>query len=439
MDDTHTLAEWVRDARRRTLELVADLTREQMLVPHLDIVNPPLWEIGHVAWFQERWVLRHAAGQQPIRGDADALYDSAAVHHDTRWDLRLPSRTDTLTYMQAVCDRVLQRLERGKLSEADRYFILLSIFHEDMHTEAFTFLRQTLGYPPPRLSVVPSAASPGGPLPGDVSIPGATFILGASPDEPFVFDNEKWAHAIALPPFAIARAPVNQAEFAAFVEDGGYRRPELWSPRGWEWRLKMGADQPIYWRRDPGGWSRREFDRWVDLEPHRPVIHVCWFEAEAYCRWAKRRLPTEAEWEAAASGEAHDRVSSSRKRRFPWGDLPAGPVHANLEGRGLGCAEVGSFPEGDSAYGCRQMIGNVWEWTASDFLPYPGFVPDPYKEYSQPWFGTHKVLRGGCWTTRSRLLRNTWRNFYTPDRRDVYAGFRTCAMDAIPSLGGGEG
>jgi iron(II)-dependent oxidoreductase len=232
-----------------------------------------------------------------------------------------------------------------------------------------------------------------------------------------------------LQPFALARAPVTQAEFAAFVEGGGYRRREFWDEEGWRWREGAAAEGPVYWQRQPSGtWLRRAFDRWVPLEPHRPVLHVNWYEADAYCRWAGRRLPAEAEWEAAAAAEpGADSGLSARKRHFPWGDGPPGAGRANLDGYRLGCVDVGALPAGDSAVGCRQLIGNVWEWTASDFLPYPGFVADPYREYSQPWFGTHKVLRGGCWATRGRLLRNTWRNFYRPGRRDVWAGFRTCA------------
>jgi iron(II)-dependent oxidoreductase len=162
------------------------------------------------------------------------------------------------------------------------------------------------------------------------------------------------------------------------------------------------------------------------------VLHVNWYEADAYCRWAGRRLPTEAEWETAASAEPsaggrRGDALAPTKRRFPWGDATPTPDRANLDWRAMGCVDVGAFPAGESAFGCRQMIGNVWEWTSDDFAPYPGFEVDPYQEYSEPWFGTHKVLRGGCWTTRSRLLRNTWRNFYRPDRRDVWAGFRTCA------------
>ena len=445
---TRQLAEWVRDARQRTFELVADLSEEQLLGPQLDIVNPLLWEIGHVAWFQERWVLRHALGHQPIRPDVDTLYDSATIPHDTRWDLALPSRDTTLSFLRAVRDAVLEVLDRGESSARLAYFVQLAVFHEDMHTEAFTYARQTHGWPAPTLGVGPASPitdSGCGPHAGDCTVPGGQFMLGADRVDAFVFDNEKWAHPVRVEPFAIARAPVTQSEFVAFVEGAGYSRREFWNDDGWRWRESAGAEHPVYWRRDsPGNWQRRDFDQWVRLEPHRPVIHVNWFEASAYCRWAGRRLTTELEWEVATAGQsdtASPRLASTpphslltthlspQKRRFPWGDHPPAAEHANLNWHGMGCVDVAAFLASDSAFGCRQMIGNVWEWTASDFLRYPGFVADPYKEYSQPWFGTHKVLRGGCWVTRSRLLRNTWRNFYTPDRRDVWAGFRTCALE----------
>ncbi|MGH7362733.1 MAG: selenoneine synthase SenA [Candidatus Methylomirabilales bacterium] len=439
------LTGWVAEARERTFELVADLTHDQLLGPRLPIVNPLLWEIGHMAWFQEKWVLRYASRQEPIRKDGDALYDSAAIPHDTRWDLPLPSREETLAYMREVRDRVLERLQNREPGDEEIYFILLSIFHEDMHAEAFTYTRQTLGYSPPRLAGLPRgerkggpqeptglAELRGGPLPGDVEIPGGSFLLGATPEAPFVFDNEKWAHPVEVKPFALARAPVTQAEFAAFVHADGYRRRELWSEEGWHWRETLGAEHPVYWQRvSNGGWLRRHFDKWVPLEPDHPVIHVSWYEAEAYCGWAGRRLPTEVEWEVAAAAEPDPKGGclSPRKRRFPWGDDPPDPERANLDWHTMDCLDVGALAPGDSKFGCRQMIGNVWEWTCSDFLPYPGFVVDPYKEYSEPSFGTRKVLRGGSWASRSRLLRNTWRNFYTPDRRDVCAGFRTCALD----------
>lgn len=421
-----TLASWVADARARTLALVADLSDAQLLGPRLAIVNPPLWEIGHVAWFQERWVHRHAGGGAPRFANADALWDSSAVPHDVRWDLPLPSRAETLRFLGDTHDRVLERVHQG-LNDAERYFVLLALYHEDMHDEALTYTRQTHAWPAPPWPA--ERATGAGPLEGDAQVPGGTFMLGGTPAEPFVFDNEKWAHPVEVAPFAIARAPVTQSEFARFVDDGGYRLPGLWCEDGWAWRERTGAAHPVYWRREGRGWLRRQFDQWVELEPHRPVVHVCWYEASAYCRWARRRLPTELEWEVAAAGEPDPtgHALSPGKRRYPWGDAPADRRRANLDWRILHPIDVAALPDGDSAFGCRQMIGNVWEWTDTIFRPYPGFVADPYEDYSQPWFGTHKVLRGGCFATASRLLRNTWRNFFMPDRRDVWAGFRTCA------------
>ena len=305
MSDRGQLERAVVDARERTLALVADLGDEQLRGPRLATVNPLLWEIGHVAWFQELWVLRHALGEAPIRADGDALWDSSAVAHDTRWDLPLPPRPQTLRYMAEVCDRVRDRLGREELPAALAYFARYTTFHEDMHDEAFTYTRQTLGYRAPALSARPETggAAQAGAWRGDARVPGGQFILGARADEPFVFDNEKWAHPVMLAPFAIARAPVSQSEFSEFVGDHGYGRKELWSDAGWRWREGASAERPLYWRRAGRGWERRDFDRWVPLEPHRPVIHVGWFEADAYCAWAHRRLPTEAEWEAAAAGE----------------------------------------------------------------------------------------------------------------------------------------
>ncbi len=426
--DAEALIAWHHDARARTRALVAGLDDAQLMGPRLAIVNPLRWEVGHVGWFQEYWALRHARGEPALRADADGLYDSAQVAHDVRWDLPLPSMAGTLGYLETVLARVVKHLAVREPSPAERYFHLLAIFHEDMHDEAFTYTRQTLAYPAPALDAAPPARACG-PLSGDVRVPGGTFLLGASPEAPFVFDNEKWAHAVEIAPFAIARAPVTNVEFAAFVDDGGYRRRELWSAAGWTWRSAVGAEHPVYWRRTPAsGWERRCFDRWLPLAPHEPVIFVCWYEADAYCRWAERRLPSEAEWEAAAAGEptADGRALAPRPRVYPWGDDSPTAARANLDGHALGCVDVAALPDGDSAFGCRQMIGNVWEWTATDFQPYPDFVRDPYAEYSAPWFDTHKVLRGGCWATRGRLLRDTWRNFYTPDRRDVFAGFRVC-------------
>ena len=430
--DPQELAARVSEARDRTLSLVADLDDDQWLGPRLDIVNPPLWEVGHVGWFQEFWVLRHAWGRPALREDGDRLYDSSRIPHDTRWDLPLPSRKRTVEYLEQVRDAVLQGIARSGPTSRDRYFLELAVFHEDMHGEAFLYTRQTHAWPAPRaLAGALPSTQPGvlAPAEGDAHVPGGAFQLGSLRDGSFVFDNEKWAHRVYLEPLAIARTAVTQEAYARFVDDGGYERRDLWSDEGWRWRSETGARRPVYWRKEDGAWLRRHFDRWVALEPDLPVAHVSWFEADAWCRWAGRRLPTEAEWEAAASAEP-GRAGGlpGTKRRYPWGDSLPGPGLANLDAAAGGTMSVHALAAGDSAFGCRQMIGNVWEWTDSDFGPYPGFSADPYEDYSRPWFGTQKVLRGGCWTTRSRLIRNAYRNFYTPDRRDVFAGFRTCAL-----------
>lgn len=422
----------LHEARARTLELVSDLAGERLLGPRLEIVNPPLWEIGHVAWFHEHFILHGLDGRTPMVPGADALYDSSRVAHDTRWDLALPDYAGTLAYLRDVQDALTARLERREPTAEEAYRYRLTTFHEDMHGEALTYTRQTLNYPAPRLAAADGASAGGhesGALAGDAAVPGGVLRLGALPGSAFVFDNEKPAHAVEIAPFRIARAPVTGAEFLAFVEDGGYRRRDLWSAEGWRWRETVAAEHPVYWRRAAGGWQCRVFDAWRPLPAHEPVVHVCWYEADAWCRWAGRRLPSEAEWEAAAGGEPSDdgRSLAPRKRRYPWGDAPPVPEHANLDGRCVGCVDVAAHAAGDSAFGCRQMLGNVWEWTASPFVPYPGFAPDLYAEYSQPWFGTRRVLRGGCWATRGRMLTVAYRNFFTPDRRDIFAGFRTCA------------
>lgn len=433
------LIEALTETRARTLELVDDLTEAQLVGPRLQIVNPLRWEIAHIAWFQECWVLRHLGSHPPILKQGDKLYDSARVAHDTRWDLPLLERGETLAYMQQVLERVIAHAgdKRGGLTDAEgydqEYFLNLVLLHEQMHDEAITYTRQTLGYPAPEIAPVNNVrfaeqdatlAQDHNDLTSDAQIPGGKFILGSAPEPSFVFDNEQLAHEVEIAPFAISKTAVTSGEFKHFVEDNGYRRSELWTREGWRWRSEADAEHPVYWRGEGNGrWLRRNFDEWVALNERLPVIHVNWHEADAYCRWAGRRLATETEWEMAASTEP-----AGHKRAFPWGNNSPTPERANLDSRALGCIPADALPEGDSASGCRQMIGNVWEWTASDFLPYPGFVPGPYKEYSEPWFGNHKVLRGGCWATRSQLIHNTYRNFYTPDRRDVWAGFRTCAL-----------
>jgi len=431
---TTELVRVVQDARERTLALVADLDEAQFEVPLLALVNPFRWELGHVTFFYETFVLQMLGHTTPLLAGAEDLYDSFKIDHDDRWTLPLPSLAQTREYMQRVNGAVVERLQGHEPDAAETYLYLLSVLHEDMHGEAFTYMRQTLGYPAPplgsqRADALPAALG-GGPLPGDIDIPGGTFYLGATPEQPFVFDNEKWAHPVDVAPFRIARAPVTNAEFAAFVDTGGYQRRDCWSYQGWVWRTKAKAQHPLYWQRDGQQWLRQHFDTLMPLEPHAPVTYVTWYEAEAYCNRAGRRLPTEAEWELAASAEptADGTGITGHKRRYPWGDTPPTPELANLDARFLGCVDVGAFPAGDSAFGCRQMAGNIWEWTESAFYPFPGYLVDyPYREYSAPWFGYRKVLKGGAWATRARLAYNTYRNFFPPARNDVLAGFRTCA------------
>jgi iron(II)-dependent oxidoreductase len=423
------------DARRVELELIEGIADSQMLGRKAHFLEPPIWEMGHVGWFQEYWILRHLDHAGTLLPGSDEVYDSFNVSYKLRWDHAYPSRRETHAYIGEILKRSIGRLESRIPGAQDVYFYTLGALHEDMHTENLTLILQTLGYARPKLSLFDRACGdpPVDPAykPHDIAVPGGTFLLGAMPDEPFVFDSEKWAHPVEVKPFCISSTSVTNAEFSAFTDDGGYRRRQLWDRRGWDWRRREGVEHPLFWSRAAGGrWFERGFDQVVPLEPWHPVVHVNWYEAEAYCRWAKRRLPTEAEWEMAASAEPtpDGRSLTGRKRRFPWGDDPPTPKRANLDYQAGGTVDVRALAAGDSAFGCRQMIGNVWEWVADTFQPYPGFVCDPYQEYSQPYFGEKKVLKGGCWTTRSRLIRNTWRNFFKRHRRNIFAGFRTCAL-----------
>jgi iron(II)-dependent oxidoreductase len=435
----------LKDARARTVALVSDLTDDQLSVPMLEIVNPYIWELGHVAYFAEFWTRRNLYGLAPIIANADQLYDSAKIPHDDRWSLPLPSRAGTMDFLRRQLEQVEEHLERGTPTDKDStYFHRLALYHEDMHGEASIYTRQTLGYSKPQFAVaapiggVADYGSAGnGSASGDVRVKGGTYRIGAQPDDGFVFDNEKWAHDVEVKDFEIARTPVTNADFAGFIESGGYSTKRYWSDAGWAWRESAQAEHPLYWRPAAARlleaetglhelrpvalkWERRHFAEWQPLDDHQPVCHVNWFEAEAFCNWAGRRLPTETEWEVAATG--------GRRQRYPWGESPPDPNLANVDAWVADVVDVRAHPEGDSPVGCRQMIGNVWEWTSTTFGPYPGFSPDPYKEYSEPWFVTHMVLRGGAWSTRARLITTRWRNFYRPHRRDIITGFRTCKL-----------
>lgn len=419
----------IHDAHQRTIALIEGLNPEQLMGPILATVNPLLWEIGHAAYFYEYWVLRQHLKMSPIREDTDNLYDSITIAHDDRWALPLPTLQQTLAYIQAVEDNVKACLAAGEDERRD-YLAQYAVFHHDMHNEAYTYTRQTLNYRKPDIGRAGHSMLDVGGLDGDARIPGGLFMLGATQHDEFVFDNEKWAHEVEIEPFYIARAAVSNGDYLKFVLAGGYTKQEYWDKEGWQWLKHTDLEHPVYWRHDADGWKIRQFDQWQAMPVNAALIHVSWHEAQAYCRWSGRRLPTEAEWEAAAAAEPSTDGQSlaATKRRYPWGNELPRHDQANLDGYALGTVDVGAHAAGDSAFGCRQMIGNVWEWTQDTFAPYPGFVADMYQDYSQPLFGNTKVMRGGAWSTRARMIRNTWRTYYGPDRNDVFAGFRTCAL-----------
>ena len=418
--DPVPIAAALRDARDYTRSVYAHLDLASVSFPYVRTVNPPLWELAHVAWFQEHWCLRWRDGalrEPSLMANADPILNSALIAHADRWNL--PQLTWPLVrdYMSRVLDATLARLEREPAG--DKYFYLLSLYHEDMHAEAFRMSLQTLGLPGPseRAIAMPPAAVIDT---EEVVFEGGTLELGSRPGPDFVFDNEQWAHEVVIAPFALATRAVTQGDYRAFVESSGYTQRNLWPDAGWQWRERSGLTHPRHWVRAGGDWRVRRFDVSEALDDSIAMMHVSAYEAEAYAAFAGRRLPSEAEWEYAARAGRSDGAD-----RYPWGgSAMADPAAVNLDNRYGRPVASAALAAADSAGGLRQMLGNVWEWTSSAFLPYPGFTPGPYREYSQPWFGDHRVLRGGSFATRSRLVHNRWRNFYTPDRSDVFAGIR---------------
>lgn len=427
--DADELAGWVADATERVVATVADFGPDdpRWLGPYRPEVNPPIWELAHVAWFAEWFVLRQLHGRPPLLDHVDERYDSGKIGHRTRWQLNYPGPSETIDYLRRVGDGLIEVVGDDRGLDSTAAYVAYAVMHHDVHTEALTYTRQTLDWGPgpstPAGSV--EAGVVGEPISGDRPVEGGRYVIGASRHQPFVMDNEKWAHPVTVDRFEMAVAPVTVAEYAAFVDAGGYGDRRLWDPAATQWLSTAGVDGPAYWRKVDGGWERRIGSTWQSITEtaDHPMIHVNWWEADAFCRWADRRLPTEAEWEVAAT-TGPDGV---RRPWFPWGDRDPKPDEAALDGGRAGTVPVGALAAGDGPWGHRQLIGNVWEWTATTFEPYPHFEPDAYRDNSEPWFGSRKVLRGGSWATRNRYVRSTYRNYFTPDRRDVFAGFRTCA------------
>jgi iron(II)-dependent oxidoreductase len=362
-------------ARVQLDAFVACLPEDGWLGPQAEHLNPPLWEYGHVVWFQERWCLRWRPDQglreSRIYG-GDNLFDSSTVPHETRWSLPLPPPDAAREYGETVLAEVERRLLEDR-SNALAYFGELALNHEQMHIEAWWMAWQNLGYRPPQ----PLGVREDLPMaPVQLVFAAGKVRLGSRPDAGFVFDNEKWQHEAMTPAFEIDATPVSEGAYTEFLDGDGYRRPELWSESGRQWLAQSQVQHPIYWRLGVGGWEVRRFDQWQPMAPARPLLHINRYEAEAYATFRGRRLPTAAEWCRAT-------------------DDP----------------------------GFRTGLG--WEWMNGSFAPYPGFSPDPYATYSEPWFYTHAELRGGSPVSAPALTRPAYRNFYLPHRRDPFATCRT--------------
>ena len=451
----------LQTARRRTDLLTACLDDEELIVQHSPLMSPLGWDLAHIGNQEEIWLVRTVGGRSGIRPDLDALYDAFQHPRARRGTLPLLSPAEAHEYVAAVRKQTLEVLATADLgdlgdlgadsaggteSEAARtagsaesaesagrallaggFIFGMLAQHEQQHDETMLATHQLRSGPPVLHAPAPPPAPPDAAhLPPEVFVPGGPFTMGTSQD-PWSLDNERPAHAVDVAPFWLDTVPVTCGAYQEFIAAGGYDDARWWTPAGWEHRQREGLTAPLFWSRgDDDAWLCRRFARTETVRADEPVLHVCWYEADAYARWAGRRLPTEAEWEKAAR---HD-PATGRSRRHPWGDADPGPEHANLGQVFLQPSPAGSFPAGASAYGARQLLGDVWEWTSSDFTGYPGFSMFPYREYSEVFFGSeYKVLRGGSFAVDPVACRGTFRNWDYPIRRQIFAGFRT-ARDA---------
>ncbi|MGW5420549.1 ergothioneine biosynthesis protein EgtB [Streptomyces sp. NPDC003943] len=420
-------------ARERTALLTSCVDDGELTAQHSPLMSPLVWDLAHIGNQEEQWLWRAVGGREALRPEIDPLYDAFQHPRASRPSLPLLAPAEARAYAADVRGRILDVLDgarfdgAGPLVEAAFAFGMIAQ-HEQQHDETMLITHQLRTGPAALSAPPPPVKESGGPLEHEVLVPGGPFIMGTS-DEPWALDNERPAHTRIVPSFFIDTVPVTNGSYLAFMADGGYRDERWWQPEGWAQIREHAIEAPLFWRHEGGQWLRRRFGATEPVAEDEPVLHVSWYEADAYARWAGRRLPTEAEWEKAAR---HD-PATGRSRRYPWGDADPEPVHANLGQRHLGPAAAGSCPEGASPLGVRQLIGDVWEWTASDFLPYPGFRAFPYKEYSEVFFGpAHKVLRGGSFAVDPVACRGTFRNWDLPVRRQIFSGFRT-ARNAEPA------
>lgn len=415
-------------ARERTLALT-DVDERELTAQHSPLMSPLVWDLAHVGQQEDLWLLRggDAARQGLLSATVEQLYDAFTHPRASRVTLPLMSSREARSYLGDVRGLVLDGLGALRVeTPGDLFDAVMVEQHEQQHAETMLATHQLRQGEPllgPGTSL-PSGRDLAGGREDSVLVPAGEFVLGVDAEqEPYALDNERPAHTVDLPAFRIGRVPVTNAEWRAFVEDGGYDEPAHWSPRGWAHRVESDLTAPLFWR--PDG-SRRRFGLLEELPPEEPVQHVCYFEAEAYAVWAGARLPTEAEWEKACVWDP----ALGRRRRWPWGDSEWTPALANLGGQALRPAPVGAYPAGASPYGCEQMMGEVWEWTSSAFAPWPGFEPMLYADYSAPFFGgDYRVLRGGSWAVGGQAVRPSFRNWDHPERRQVFTGLRL-AWDA---------
>ncbi|WP_432178075.1 ergothioneine biosynthesis protein EgtB [Streptomyces sp. NBC_00063] len=412
-------------ARDRTTLLTSCVEGPELTAQHSPLMSPLVWDLAHIGNQEEQWLLRAVAGREAMRPEIDPLYDAFEHPRSERPKLPLLAPKEARGYAAEVRGRALDVLESTpfhgtRLTEAGFAFGMIAQ-HEQQHDETMLITHQLRAGAPALTAPDPDPVSPAFRGPSEVLVPGGPFTMGTT-TEPWSLDNERPAHARLVPPFHIDTAPVTNGDYLAFMDDGGYDNSRWWTPEGWALVRDNGLRSPLFWRREAGQWLRRRFGVTEVVPPDEPVVHVSWYEADAYARWAGRRLPSEAEWEKAARFDP----ASGRSMRYPWGDTDPTPERANLGQRHLRPAPAGSYPAGESPLGVRQLIGDVWEWTSSDFLPYPGFAAFPYREYSEVFFGPdHKVLRGGSFAVDAVACRGTFRNWDYPVRRQIFAGFRT--------------